>query len=645
MTPTIHILDQHSANQIAAGEVVERPVSVVKELIENSLDAGAHRIDVSVEGNGVPLLRVRDDGIGISAQDLSVAVLRHATSKIRSIEDLNTLGTLGFRGEALPSIVSVSRLEIISRSAEAIAGMSLVMEGGRQVSLQEIGCAVGTTVTVENLFYNTPARQKFLRTANTEFGLISDTLGRLALARPDVAFSLSHPHQVVLQTPGHGKLLESIGAVLGNDIARRLLPVSFQNSAWSLEGYISPPDLVRSTRQTVTFILNGRYIRSTLLARALQEGYHTLIPAKLHPITVLHLQLPPLEYDVNVHPTKMDVRFAKEKELSDFISTGIHSALIKKGSLPSLGSTRFSEISRGKPFAFESQKTGAQGKAVESERSSSAYRSEVERNRAPGYLETEQRVDSDMRLQESIWRTPPTLPLEASVGNLLINSPPVKEDSLSMHIDMDNEQPDLFSNELASPNSGFNFWPLAQLFDTYILATEGRVLVLIDQHAAHERINYERLWHETQQREMISQALLIPITMELTLQEEQAVLEHLWALHKIGFILEHFGSRTYLLRAIPAQIGTFQGEEVLRQFIEEVLQDSVAPTYEQLFAKWIYLLACKESIKAKENLSLLEMEQLLVQLARTENPFTCPHGRPTMIQISRDELEKKFYRK
>lgn len=340
MTSAIHILDSHSANQIAAGEVVERPVSVVKELIENALDAGAKHIDISIEENGVPMIRVRDDGKGMSKEDLPLAVLRHATSKITNIQDLDRLQTLGFRGEALASIASVSTLEIISRPGAEISGLSYTITGGETGVLQEVGCPAGTSVTIRNLFFNTPARLKFLKSKATEFGLISDTVGRLALAHPNIAFSLAHPTQTVLQTSGRGDLKETMGAIFGQSLARQLIAVDVQGQDWRLEGLISPPDLVRKTKQAQTFMINGRVVRSSFLSNALEEGYHTLIPVKFHPIVALHLHGSPSDYDVNVHPTKMDVKFKNEQELASFITKTVYQTLLKSRPLPSFRGER-----------------------------------------------------------------------------------------------------------------------------------------------------------------------------------------------------------------------------------------------------------------------------------------------------------------
>ncbi|TGE37046.1 DNA mismatch repair endonuclease MutL [Desulfosporosinus fructosivorans] len=661
MTPVIHILDSHSANQIAAGEVVERPASVVKELVENALDAGAKHIDITIEGNGVPLIRVRDDGCGIAIADLPLAVIRHATSKINKIDDLDHLQTLGFRGEALPSIASVSHMEISSRPADEVAGLCLKLIGGENGEFSEVGCPVGTSVTVRNLFFNTPARLKFLKSTPTEFGLISDTIGRIALAHPDIAFSLTHPQQVVLQTSGRGDLRETIGAVLGHGIARQLIPINVQKGDWQLEGFISPPDLVRSSKQTQNFMINGRIVRSPFLGRSLEEGYHTLIPTKLHPIVVLHLHVPPSEYDVNVHPTKMDVRFRSEQALAPFISQSVYQTLIKSKPLPSYQTLRSSlepattfstKPSPSSVLATNSENAKARGQFKETVAplaSSSPLklplRPEIV-DQPKFFLPAQEQTGilESLVAKGPIQKASPELDVQVAQP-LTHTTPPSEVSKISELEEVGVSRLDTLAQlETIADDVLAHIWPLAQLFSTYILATDGDVLLMIDQHAAHERINYERLFAEFRQAERSSQTLLIPLPMEFTLQEEQVVLENLWSLTEMGFILEQFGERTYLLRGVPVQTGNVQADSLLRQFIEEVLQKNSTPTIEKLLEEWIYLLACKESIKGQDSLSLLEMEQLIALLGRSQNPYTCPHGRPTMVRMTRAELEKRFYR-
>lgn len=669
MTALIQILDSQAANQIAAGEVVERPISVVKELIENALDAGAQQIEVTIEGSGVDLIRVRDNGRGISPEDLSRAVLRHATSKIRSIDDLNNLKTLGFRGEALPSIASVSKMEIITRPREEISGMLLRLEGGVQVDFKETGCPVGTTVTVEDLFFNTPARRKFLKSTNTEFGLISDVIGRLALARPDVAFTLKHPKVVALQTPGRGRLIESIGAVLGQTTARRILPVSFSRNEWNVEGYISPPDLVRSTRQGETLIVNGRYIRSNLVSRAVADGYHTLIPHKLYPITILSLQVPAHEYDVNVHPTKMEIRFHREKELAEFITEGIRKALLGahpvapfektkslthstfQGDDPSgiLGDKSLAKTTQyflKFPPSKSSSITMGSNTLHLYESTSVSQPSLMNSNSGTSHFEPSKNTSIDASSLNALLSIKETRPIR-DIPTQEDSASPETSNSQELHLSelaIETKAEKFISIDIEVVNPLLALRPLGQLFNTYILSSDQDHLVMIDQHAAHERINYERLLQQHRTSQGDSQALLIPIPLEFTPAEEQALLEHLMLLHDMGFILEQFGTRTYLLRGIPAYSGPYQGEKLLRDFLDQVLLKQIPPTFDQLLEEWIYMLACKESIKAKVALSLLEMEQLIVQLSKTENPYTCPHGRPTMVRLTRGELERRFYR-
>ena len=681
MASDIQILDSQSANQIAAGEVVERPASVVKELVENALDAGAKHIDITIEENGVPLIKVRDDGKWMSAEDMPLAVLRHATSKITRIQDLDQLQTLGFRGEALASIASVSSLEIMSRPSAEAAGLSFAVTGGEQGELQEVGCPPGTSVTIRNLFFNTPARLKFLKSKATEFGLISDMIGRIALAHPEISFSLAHPTQVVLQTSGRGDLRETMGAVFGPSIARQLIPIKVQNENWTLEGLISPPDLVRSSKQAQNFMINGRVVRSAFLSNTLEAGYRTLIPVKLHPIVALHLHGSPADYDVNVHPTKMDVKFKDEPSLASFIAEAVYQTLLKSRPLPSFRGTF---PSQAKPMSSEREykslnTTGTTIRSIQPEAGNTANAIfgfgranngqtsslppdfETQNNIAPTE-ELTQRVQAPQGIQET--QDTQEIKDTQEVERIAAGEPGTQENSFSADsADLSVKespaadqftaaavQPDLFAQagdefDSAEPDNLLSrFWPVGQVFNTYILATDGEVLLMIDQHAAHERINYERILAEFQARKQASQTLLIPIPLELTLQEEQVLLEHLWILREMGFILEQFGSQTYLLRGVPVQSGNFPPDQLLRQFIEEVLQKSSSPSFDELIRGWIYLLACKESIKAKDSLNILEMGQLISRLGKTENPYTCPHGRPTTIEITKTELEKRFYR-
>ncbi|RNC28817.1 MAG: DNA mismatch repair protein MutL [Candidatus Dichloromethanomonas elyunquensis] len=590
MNRRIKLLDPHCVNQIAAGEVVERPLSVVKELIENSLDAGAKRIEIQIEGGGTSFIRIKDDGSGILPDDLPLAVLPHATSKITTINDLDRLQTLGFRGEALPSIASVSKLNILSRPSQEISGREIRIEGGELLGTSETGCSHGTVVTVRELFYNTPARHKFLRSNTTEFGLISDMVGRMALARPGIALTLRHPNNLILNTPGNGNLLEVIASVLGRDTARRLIPVSMQEEDLSLTGYLSPPDIIRSANTGITFIVNGRVIRSQLLNLALRDGYHTLIPSGSNPVAVIALTMPPADYDVNIHPAKLDVKFKKEKEIKESIAAVVRDTLLRARPLPNF---------------------------------TSYPRKEQHPQKEPSLNGSEQ-----LRI----------LYKEKSIFD-------EEKVPANDNVKVKQQDPVIAENQLSPYSLLFEkVRPIGQVFLTYLLCTDEDRLYIIDQHAAHERIRYEELLGKLRQEKIASQTLLIPETFDLTIQEEQVMLQYLIELQDIGFIAEHFGDRTYLLRGIPVLNHLENPGEIFRLFLEEIISKSFPPSRDQLLEKWVFMLACRTAIKGTDPLSVQEMEELIQRLGQTSNPLSCPHGRPTIITISKEELENRFYR-
>lgn len=621
MVSRIKLLDAHCINQIAAGEVVERPLSVVKELVENSLDAGARKIEIVVEGGGTSLIRIKDDGAGIIAEDLRLAVLPHATSKITEIKDLDQLQTLGFRGEALPSIASVSKLTILSRTQADVSGKELTVEGGTFISLVETGCPYGTMVTVRDIFYNTPARQKFLRSASTEFGWISDMVSRLALARPDVAFSLRHPTNLILQTPGNGNLLDTIAAVNGNDTARKMLPVSYTSEKLTISGFTSLPEQVRSSRSSITFIVNGRVIRSQLLNHALKDGYHTLIPAGTYPVSVITLTMDPSDYDVNVHPAKLEIKFKAEQELSHQLSETIRKALLDSVPVRSFTTEKHEQYSvfvndtklksdpllRDKPINWEQLKIIYQPQVKETP---NPLASDLSNKQVLLIKEHEQKMDSEQSSASE-------LAIAAESTNAI--EPP----TLSKFQDL---------------------YTIGQVFNTYILAADERNLYVIDQHAAHERIRYEELLKLTKESQSLCQQLLIPETIELTAQEEQILLAHFQYLHEMGFVIEHFGERTYFLRGVPILNNLDSPGKLFKIFLDEILNTSYSPSREKMMEEWIYMMACRSAVKGKERLVIQEMDEIIQTLGKSENPYSCPHGRPTIIEISMKELAQRFGR-
>lgn len=655
MSPKIKLLDQHCVNQIAAGEVVERPLSVVKELVENSLDAQARQIDIQIEKGTTTLIRIKDDGIGIAAEDLQLAILPHATSKLSSIQDLDHLSTLGFRGEALPSIASVSKLRILSRPSTEIAGVEIQVEGGRLVATQETGCPPGTVVSVQDLFFNTPARSKFLRSASTEFGYISDMVSRLALARPDVSFTLRHANHLVLQTPGSGNLLETIAAILGNATARKLIPLSLTEQNLQISGYLSPPDLVRSANTGITFLVNGRVIRSTLLNQALKEGYHTLIPAGMHPIAILHIALPPAAYDVNVHPAKLEVKFEDEKALYQKLAGIVRSTLLTARPIRNLFNTpkennrpfltkdqepsvyRRGTTNRAPSAIWEQQKIlyAPTGKKNEPKQNglvnnpNNVLKKETKQEERSDTIQDDTRMFADPNKQRSITTIEPLGECEIVEQTEGLGKLPAEDDNYGQ------EKDTCIFSELRA---------IGQVFSTYLLCTDGKSLFIIDQHAAHERIQYEELRMVVQQQELSSQLLLLPEAVTLTVQEEQIVLQNLSELQAMGFIVEHFGDRTYLLRGMPILRHLHDVGKVFRLFLDQMLSQNVPPARDRLLEEWVFMVACRTSIKGNDRLTLTEMDALIERLANTENPLSCPHGRPTIIEVTQKELENRFNR-
>jgi DNA mismatch repair protein MutL len=646
MSNRIKVLDPITANQIAAGEVVERPASVVKELVENAVDAGASKIEVEVIAAGVELIRVTDNGCGMQREDAVLAFQRHATSKISSSSDLGEISTLGFRGEALPSIASVSNMETITREANCLEGTRLLISGGKIDQVQDAGCPVGTTFVVRDLFFNTPARRKFLKSDATELGQISDVLNRLAMAYPKISFKLINQGRVLLYTSGNGSLLETVSQVYGRELARDMVPISVEGEL-ALGGLLSKPQHTRSTRAQQTFFINGRYIRSKALTEAVAEGYHTLIPSNRYPIVVLNLQLQPNMVDVNVHPTKLEVRFSKEASLgfvADAIRDALRSNLLIQGlenkSVPSLAEPTplsYQPYTKDLPL-FTGEETYIQsslkavsilqpftnaGQVVPSEETRAAICPDTTFTKPDAnkvvLLQSEQQKDAKE----------PTMFVDISTPSHVTQAAPAEVIYEAQGVEASlSKLPDLE--------------PLGQIDLTYIVAKGLEGLYIIDQHAAHERLNYEELWSKAASGQIESQLLLDPITLELTNQEMELLVENIFQFSDLGLLLEHFGGNTFLLRGHPTDIDNPQ--ELIRDLLELFTQGEKKIEARKLREEIIYMLACKSSITANKRLSTSEMEHLLWRLGQAENPFSCPHGRPTIIAISVAELAKRFQR-
>lgn len=617
--PKINLLDELTANQIAAGEVIERPASAVKELVENALDAGAANISVEIKNGGLSLIRVSDDGEGMSETDVKLAVKRHATSKITAIHDLESLTTLGFRGEALPSIVSVAKVEICTREAASVAGTRVYLEGNQLLASDPAGCPAGTTVSVRDLFYNTPARRKFLRSEGYESGLIHELMIQFALGHPQVNFRLIHQDKEILNTTGITALPDLLIHFFGDELQGSLLKVSGKVSAGYVEGYLTIPTWHKANRKTIHFFLNKRKVLAKELLRAVETAYENLLPSGRFPLAVLNISLPPALLDVNVHPGKLEVKIRDlmfGREMGEFLRRQIQ----ERGEVPdySIGS-KISDISKAtlvnhKKISFPA------GEALS--------------------------------VQESFHEFFPFSQEKSSCTDVpIIPQPAWPEKSIPFkpteHAEMQTDKAEAdTSRERQVIDSNFEIACLrviGQFKNTFILAEGEDSLYVIDQHVAHERVIFDKLLREAAAGKLGSQVLLNPVTLKLSLFEEEILLEHILTLTDLGLIIEHFGPRTYLLRAVPAGLQDEPQEyffELLQKMEEAAKQFSGA----DLKKEFILITSCKSAIKANQKLTDNEIKQLLADLARTENPFTCPHGRPVVYKISHRELLKAFQR-
>lgn len=654
---SIHILDDHIANQIAAGEVVERPASVVKELVENSIDAGSTRIDVTVEEGGITLLRIADNGSGIAPDDLERAFQRHATSKIAQGKDLFRIRTLGFRGEALPSIAAVAKVECITAVDDSGLGRRIQMEGGKVLALDEIAASKGTDIRVKELFYNTPARLKYMKSIQTELGHVSDFIYRLALSHPEIAFTLKHNGKVLLQTLGNGDLLSVAAAIYGSSMAKQMLPIEGETPDYRISGYVSRPEETRSNRYGISTVINGRYIRNFALAQALLKAYHTLLPINRFPVAVLHITMDPSLLDVNVHPSKMEVRFSKEPELLEFVERTAKGALTRQSLIPAAGRSL-----GNKPAVVQEQLDlyRPRQSALSPEEGTDAPDAPKEASipqppppeKAPGFggrspfqpadkpsypafagdAWQEKRTDysgggqasvSSQGKQPASGQAQAPLPPQAIRKALQALEPGGGETGLPRLPELD---------------------PIGQLHGTYIVAQNPEGLYLIDQHAAHERVNYEYYYELFGKPQDASQELLVPITMEFTPTDAELLRTRLSYLEQAGVYMEAFGGNTFLVRAHPHWFPAGDEKDIIEEMVQWVLAEKKAIDLSKLREASSTLCSCKASIKANQSLSKQEMEALLDRLSMCRIPYTCPHGRPIVVSFSKYELEKLFKR-
>lgn len=666
----IAVLDQNTIDKIAAGEVVERPSSVVKELVENAIDAGATAVTVEITDGGKKLIRITDNGSGMEEEQIPLAFLRHATSKIEKVEDLEHIASLGFRGEALSSIAAVSQVELITKTPSAISGNRYVIEGGMEHSLEELGAPEGTTFLVRNLFYNTPARSKFLKSDSTEANYIHTLMEQLALSHPEISFKYIQNKQVKLHTSGNYSVRDVIYSVYGRDIAKALLEVEWENSFMKITGFVGKPEIARGNRSFENYYINGRYVKNNIITKAIENAYKGFLMQHKFPFVSLRMEMEGNDLDVNVHPAKREVRFAREQEVYDAVYDTVHTALTRREMIPKVTLGTDEPV---KKEAKETVKSAAVPEPFEQKRREQIYKAgaakslvrespvftPLEETFFEGTLKKNQELDEAKSRQAAV---PPSKP-EKKPEKEPEEKPGIKPEintEIRSEIKPEEKQPELrqpepelsepkpkqlelFEEKLLSPQSRSRIRMIGQVFDTYWLAQFEDKFYIIDQHAAHEKIYYERLVRKFREHSIDSQYLTPPLIVSLNMQEEEVLNANRDYFEKFGFEIEHFGGREYCISAVPSNLYGLTEEELFLEMLDQLESDHSKDTLD-IFASRLATMACKAAVKGNNRLSMEEAEKLLDELMTLENPYHCPHGRPTIISMTKTEMEKKFKR-
>ncbi|MED4689481.1 DNA mismatch repair endonuclease MutL [Peribacillus frigoritolerans] len=638
-------LDEALSNKIAAGEVVERPASVVKELVENSIDANSTIIEIELVEAGLGSIRIVDNGDGILADDIEAAFKRHATSKIKDENDLFRIRTLGFRGEAMPSIASVSHFEMKSSTGEGV-GTRILLEGGMVKELEASSSRKGTDILVSDLFFNTPARLKYMKTIHTELGNITDVANRLALSHPDVSIRLTHNEKRILHTNGNGDVRQVLAAIYGTNIAKKMIPVQASSLDFKLSGYIVMPEITRASRNYISTMINGRFIKNYALVKAILDGYHTLLPIGRFPIALLNIEMDPILVDVNVHPSKMEVRLSKEQELYSLVSETIKSSFKKMSLIPS-GYTPAAkpELVKSEQTTLELDHVVESGKRVleEAKKEASLLKDTLirEKQEQKNYVDHNEDLNLEP-IKEIIYSTEQQQMEDVYVPVLQDDeSKPYFESAEKFTTYTVEQEEEIEANE---PESRIPpMYPIGQMHGTYIFAQNEKGLYIIDQHAAQERIKYEYFKEKVGRVENELQDMLVPITLEFSTDQCIRINEYRHELEKVGVFLEEFGYNAYIVRSHPQWFPKGIEQEILEEMIEQLLSMKKVDI-KKLREEAAIMMSCKASIKANRHLRNDEIQALLDELRRTTDPFTCPHGRPIIISYSIYEMEKMFKR-
>ena len=665
--PEIQLLDQATINQIAAGEVIDRPSSVVKELLENAIDAKATAITVEIKDGGISFIRITDNGCGIEKDQVRKAFLRHATSKLHTIDDLLDIGSLGFRGEALSSIAAIAQVELISKPPEAMLGISYQIEDGEEKSLTQIGAPDGTTILVRNLFYHVPARKKFLKTAATEGNYINQLMENMAMLRPDISMRFINGGQNKLYTSGNGRLKDLIYTIYGREISSNVLEINYECPLFAVTGYIGKPIISRGNRTFENYYINGRFVKSRLIAAAIEQAYKPFMMQHRYPFTVLHIKIKPELIDVNVHPAKMEVRFQQENEIYELLAGAIENTLRGKEFIPDVSDDGKAEKKvqekQKLPEPFEQRRLQAMKEIIppppaehktQNEQKPSAEHKTQSEQKLPRNEEQpkvssklsepvcEYKAEKKQTIKDSDSKWESASGIHKRIGqdvSQTVNQMPTQpEQKLEKP-----EQQTLFTEPLLSEKARIHHRLIGQLFDSYWLIQYGNQLYIMDQHAAHEKVNYERLMEAYRKKERITQFVSPPMVISLTRAEEAILEEFKSEFERIGFTIEPYGGREYAISEIPANLYGINEKELFLEMLSD-LEDRGSMQPSELIASKLASMSCKAAIKGGQKISFQEADALVSQLLTLENPYACPHGRPTIITMTKYELEKKFKR-
>lgn len=661
--PQIQVLDQITIDKIAAGEVIERPASIVKELVENSIDAKAASVTVEIQDGGISLIRVTDNGSGIEREDIRNAFLRHSTSKIRKVEDLAHIASLGFRGEALSSISAVTRTELITKTKEDTFGTRYVIEGGVEQSLEDAGAPDGTTFLVRQLFYNVPARRKFLKTPMAEAGHVQDLLMRLALSHPEVAFTFINNGQTKMRTSGNGKLKDVIYSIYGREAAANLIELDYSMDGLVMKGYLGKPVITRGNRNFENYFVNGRYVKNAMLSKAIEDAYKDFLMQHKFPFVVIHFQVDGEKIDVNVHPTKMEMRFQRQQDVYNIVYEGVHRTLLEPELIPQVEAPAPKVISQPKsesPFLLKpktaprpmekkpEEKEEPHDEAYFMKKMKERVLSYHQRNSSAEVAKKEQifrpqaqaeRIKDALARAKEVEKQPQK---QAEEQPELIRETPVYE--TKPVTEEKAEQLNLFEEHLLKREKKAEYKLIGQVFETYWLVEFENSLYIIDQHAAHERVLYERTLKEMKNREFTAQYLSPPIILSLSMQEAQVLNENMDRFTRIGFEIEPFGGEEYAVRAIPDNLFGIAKKELLLEMLDDLADGISTSMTPELIDEKVASMSCKAAVKGNNRLSAQEADALIGELLLLENPYHCPHGRPTIIAMTQRELEKKFKR-